>query len=110
MPNFRELLQLAKSEIVEVTTEEAENLINISEEFTFSKEDLLDMKVMKVSLYKDQTKLDKALELVTELESELTTQNQLLGKVLQMKASIYLMMGKPEVIEVSKQSEEILLK
>ena len=27
MPNFRELLQLAKSEIVEVTTEEAENLI-----------------------------------------------------------------------------------
>jgi len=27
MPNFRELLQLAKSEIVEVTTEEAENLM-----------------------------------------------------------------------------------
>ena len=27
MPNFRELLQRAKSEIVEVTTEEAENLI-----------------------------------------------------------------------------------
>lgn len=103
MENIRLFTTLSKFE-------QAEKLISQKDDYTFSKEDSFEIMVMEIQLLKDQTKLEEATSIVESLESELTEQNQLLGKVLQMKASIYLMMGKPEVIEVAKKSEEILLK
>jgi len=72
--------------------------------------DINHIDLMRIQIYKETTNFDEAIPLVESLSERLGKTSNLYGKLLQLKSAIYNMIGKQEVIEIAKQSEEILLK
>lgn len=62
----------------------------------------------KIEIYRTITNFDEALKLIDELDSKLSHKSHLFGKLLSIKATVFNMLGKKEVIELATTSESIL--
>ncbi len=71
-------------------------------------EDRLEYGLLKAKLYMEQSKFEECLSLISSLENEIGKTNNLFGRLLQIKCVVYLMTGRLDVIDIVKESEEIL--
>jgi len=104
---FIRSLELA---VVTSDFEKATEIIEKSNSIQFSEDEGLEFSLLHAKLLKEQAKFEQSLEIVGHLENELNNKSNLMGRLLQLKTSIYLMTGRPEMIDIAKQSEVILSK
>jgi class 3 adenylate cyclase/tetratricopeptide (TPR) repeat protein/energy-coupling factor transporter ATP-binding protein EcfA2 len=81
-----------------------------AEKLAIQGENINNIKLLKVKTFKETARYEEALAILDELEPQLSKSSNLFGKALQLKCGIYIILGKSEIIELVKKSEEILLK
>ena len=110
------------AELVNAMISKAEIEVNISEydsalkilaragEIAVQGETINKIKLMNAGIMKETARYDEALIILDQIEPMLGKSSNLFGKTLQLRCAIYIVMGKPGVIELVKKSEKVLLK
>lgn len=66
--------------------------------------------IMISNIYKKKGQYDKALDILDSIQPRIKHESSLYGRFLQLKCSIYSILGKQEALELAKESENVLLK
>lgn len=73
-------------------------------------QDIHTIRLMIAEVYKDKGMFDEALALLNDIEPEIRQDDDIYGKLLQMKCSILRITGNPEALSYARKSEKALLK
>ncbi|HPQ46364.1 MAG TPA: adenylate/guanylate cyclase domain-containing protein [Clostridia bacterium] len=110
------------TELVNAFISKSEILINISEyeqavsslelagRIAVQGENINRIKLLNAMVMKETARYEEALSILDQVEPMLGKSSNLFGKALQLRCAIYIVMGKPGVIDLVKESEKILLK
>ena len=90
--------------------DKAQEFITASLELEIDMNDSQQIKILQIEVFKSTGNIKGALGMIEVLEKELQSTSRLYGKMLQLKCTLYNMVGKPGVIEIASKSEDILLK
>lgn len=73
-------------------------------------DDIYTIKIMTSEIYKEKGLYNDALSLLDEIQPKIRQNSSLYGKLLQLKCSIYSILGKQVALELAQKSEDILIK
>lgn len=90
--------------------EEAHNVLETALSKSILSDDKNKIKLLIAENYKDKGDFPDSLSIINEIQEQLKRDSSLYGRLLQIKCSIYIMLGKNDAIEISKEAEEILIK
>lgn len=87
-------------------------LVNLNNALEKAKlyDDIYSIRLMIAEIYKEQDAYDNALDILNAIEPKLKQENNLYGKLLQMKCNIYRIMGNQEALDIARRSEKLLVK
>ncbi|MBN1622934.1 MAG: tetratricopeptide repeat protein, partial [Clostridia bacterium] len=110
------------SELVDAMISKAEIKISISEyepalvclsgaeKIAVQGENINKIRLMKATVMKETARYEDALAILDQVEPMLGKSSNLFGKALQLRCAIYIVLGKPGIIDLVIESEQILLK
>lgn len=90
--------------------EKALKYLNKALEIANLSDDIYSIKIMIANIYKEKGEYDKALEIINEIQNKIRQNNSIYGKLLQLKCNILRLTGKKEALELSRLSEDVLLR
>jgi len=104
------LIEVAKIKLYQSDFSEVIKHINDGLEIYQSDDELHRLQLLLIEYYKATANIKEILPILDELEKTLQKTSRNYGKLLQLQCTIYNMIGKPGVIEISDKSKDILLK
>lgn len=104
------LIEVAKIKLYQSDYSEVIKHINDGLEIYQSDDELHSLQLLLIEYYKATANIKEILPILDELEKTLQKTSRNYGKLLQLQCTIYNMIGKPGVIEISDKSKDILLK
>lgn len=104
------LIEISKIMLFKSNFEETIKYINEGMEICQSDDELHQLQLLLIEYYKATANIEKIFPILEELEETLQKTSRNYGKLLQLKCTIYNMIGKPGVIELADKSKEILLR
>ncbi|NLD49520.1 MAG: tetratricopeptide repeat protein [Clostridiaceae bacterium] len=87
-------------------------LENLNTAISYAKlyDEIYEIKLFIAEVYKEQDLYDNALLILDEIQPKIKQENNLYGKLLQMKCCILRILGNPEALSIAKKSGKLLAK
>ncbi|TYQ16713.1 UNVERIFIED_CONTAM: class 3 adenylate cyclase [Acetivibrio alkalicellulosi] len=88
------------------------SLENLNKALNYARfnDDIYSVNIMIAEVFKEQDNYEKALKILNQLQPKIKQENNLYGKLMQMKCSILRIIGNPEALSIAKKSEQLMIK